>query len=157
MGRPRKIGGGGGEWLKRLFYAIWTSRRKTAKGRETDMSVLDDFYRAQGSDIQAVISRLGAGEELVARLLVRFRDDESFRKLTDALAGGDTHTAFLMAHTLKGVCANLGIGHLGAVASEMTELLRAGDIDAARELYPALELEYANVSAWLGRLEQPGQ
>ena len=153
MGRPRKNGGGGG-WLKRLFYAIWTSHRKTAKGRETDMSVLDDFYRAQGSDIQAVISRLGAGEELVAKLLIRFRDDESFQKLTDALAGGDTHTAFLMAHTLKGVCANLGIGRLGAVASEMTELLRAGDIDAARELYPALELEYANVSAWLGRLGQ---
>lgn len=118
------------------------------------MSVLDDFYKSQGSDIQAVVSRLGAGEELVARLLVRFRDDESFQKLTDALTGGDTHTAFLMAHTLKGVCANLGIGRLGAVASEMTELLRAGDIDAARKLYPALELEYANVSAGLELLGQ---
>ena len=47
--------------------------------------------------------------------------------------------AFRAAHTLKGVAANMGLLRMQEAASALTEALRAGDMDSARALYPAVE------------------
>ena len=73
------------------------------------MSNLEQFYTEVGSSAATIISRLGGSEALVLRFLAKLPSDPSFELLRDTLEKGDTDTAFRAAHTLKGVCANLGV------------------------------------------------
>ncbi len=56
------------------------------------------------------------------------------------------------AETLKGICLSLGFGCLYRHAAAVTELLRGGDITAARQAFPALEQEYIKVTGLLREL-----
>ena len=62
-------------------------------------------------------------------------------------------TAFRAAHTLKGVCQNLGFDALYDPASALTEALRGGTLDGADTLFPPVEKEYQRVVAALKELE----
>lgn len=111
---------------------------------------IEQFYASIGADSTEVISRLAGSTALVERFLIKFRDDGSFSELKTALDAGDTKTAFRAAHTLKGVCANLGLTRLLEQSSSVTELLRAGSLEEARQAFPALASEYECVINALG-------
>ena len=65
------------------------------------------------------------------------------RQLETALADKDAETAFRAAHTLKGICLNLGFDNLFAPSQELTEKLRgATTIEGTDELFAAVEKEY---------------
>ena len=106
---------------------------------------LEQFYKIVGSDYKEIIDRLGGNELLVIKFLNKFRLDNSFNELKNKLNENDTNEAFRMAHSLKGICANLGIQSLFVKASNVTELLRSGNINDAKKEFPDLEKEYNNV------------
>ena len=54
------------------------------------------------------------------------------KELTESLKEKDGECAFRAAHTLKGVCANLGLDRLYEADCELTEKLRGRQIEAAR-------------------------
>ncbi len=116
------------------------------------MYTLKQFYEAVGSDVREVLDRLGGNEAFVMRFLRKFASDKSFEELQTSLDSGDVETAFRAAHTLKGVCANLGITRLFGQASEITELLRAGGLDDARLKFSEVEHEYKHVLEALEKL-----
>ena len=91
---------------------------------------LEQMYAAIGGDYKAVMERL-----------------------KKALEAQDAPTAFRAAHTLKGVCQNLGFDALYAPASALTEALRGGTLDGADTLFPPVEKEYQRVVAALKELE----
>ena len=105
------------------------------------MTTLEQAYHEIGSDYEGVTNRL-MGDALIARFVGKFFEDESFAKLGEALAAQDVKAAFMAAHTLKGVCQNLGFDNLYAPSSELTELLRAGSLEGADELYEKVAAEY---------------
>ena len=70
-----------------------------------------------------------------------------------ALEEKDAPTAFRAAHTLKGVCQNLGFDALYVPSSALTEALRGGSLDGADELFPPVEKEYQRVVEALKALE----
>lgn len=112
---------------------------------------LEEFFRLTGGDAAGTVSRLG-GAAAATRFLRLFPVDGSFSALTAALAWGDAEAAFRAAHTLKGVAANLGLERLRALASDMTECLRAGDSAGAQALLPSAEAAYRQVLDGLDRL-----
>ncbi len=116
------------------------------------MNDLGQFYDAVGANADEVIGRLGGDPTLAMHFLAKFQEDSSFRALCAALDGGDVETAFRAAHTLKGVCANLGLQTLFSKASDVTELLRAGEMENAKRALPALEAEYNHVCVLLAGL-----
>ncbi len=89
---------------------------------------LTEFYDTIGGDYGGTVARF-MGEERVMRFALKFENDPSFDKLCEALENGNVSEAFIAAHTLKGVCQNLGFDGLYKVASEITEILRAGKTD----------------------------
>lgn len=105
------------------------------------MTTLEQAYHELGADYEGVTNRL-MGETLVARFVGKFFEDENFAKLGEALAAQDVEAAFVAAHTLKGVCQNLGFDNLYAPSSELTEVLRAGSLEGADELYAKVVAEY---------------
>ena len=69
------------------------------------------------------------------------------RTIKESLKKGLAEDAFRAAHTLQGVAANLGFSALYENATEITEALRGGDLNAAAALFPALEEKYSKVIA----------
>lgn len=73
------------------------------------------------------LSLIGNQTDLYDRFLHAFVAEPSFAELTRALEAGDAGSAFLHAHTLKGLCAQLGLSALGEEASAVCELLRGAN------------------------------
>ena len=113
------------------------------------MDKLEKFYAEVGADYNEVLGRLGGIPALVEKFLSKFEADGSMAELEQKLAAGATEEAFRAAHTLKGLCANLGIQKLYEASSAVTELLRAGDLDGARLGLPTLKKEYDRTLAAL--------
>ena len=97
---------------------------------------IKELYEAVGGDYEDIYSRFG-NEEMIKMFLDMFLREPSFGKLKEAMEADDMETAFAMAHTVKGVCANIAFKRLQELSSELTEDLRGGkDIAAAKELFP---------------------
>lgn len=82
-----------------------------------------ECYEKMGSDFSGVLSRLGS-EALISKFAVKFLNDRSYEELRSACAEGRGEDAFRAAHTLKGVCSNLGFDRLYEASSALTEKLR---------------------------------
>ena len=92
---------------------------------------LKEVYEKIGGDYDDVVRRL-MGEKLVRKFLLKFLDDKSYADLERTLSEGDYKEAFRAAHTLKGVCANLGFTQLFKVSRDITEELRGGNPDESK-------------------------
>jgi HPt (histidine-containing phosphotransfer) domain-containing protein len=92
---------------------------------------IKECYEAMGGDYEDVLKRL-MNEARIQKFALMFKKDPSMSQLTQAMETGDVETAFRAAHTLKGICANLGFKSLFEVSYDITEALRAGDMEQAK-------------------------
>ena len=103
---------------------------------------IKECYEAMGGDYEDVLKRL-MNEARIQKFALMFKKDPSMSQLTQAMDAGDVETAFRAAHTLKGICLNLGFDNLFAPSQELTEKLRgATTIEGTDELFAAVEKEY---------------
>ncbi|MDO4854294.1 MAG: Hpt domain-containing protein [Coriobacteriia bacterium] len=105
------------------------------------MATLKEAYEQMGADYSDVLKRL-MNDALVTRFATKFLDDASFDALKEALEAGDAKQAFMAAHTLKGVCSNLGFTNLYEPVYQITETLRGGSLEGSDVLFPQVEAEY---------------
>ena len=85
---------------------------------------IQECYHDLGGDFSRTEMRLPS-IGMIQRFLMRFPQDPTFSELCQAMEAGDREAAFRCAHTLKGVCANLGFDRLLGSAGRLTEALRA--------------------------------
>lgn len=103
---------------------------------------LEACYAQMGANYEDVLRRMGK-EDRVRRFLLMLPGEPSYPTLQRMLEEGNGPEAFRAAHSLKGVCMNLGLTALGEAASELTEELRSGDItEAARVRFQAVREAY---------------
>ena len=100
-----------------------------------------ECYEQMGADYEEVLRRLSS-EALVKRFALKFLNDKSFAELEKGLADGDAENAFRGAHTLKGVCSNLGFQELYEVSAALTEKLRGREIAGSEELFAQVKASY---------------
>lgn len=101
-----------------------------------------EAYEKIGADYDDVLKRL-MKPDFVERFAGKFLDDGSFEQLRQGLEDADPKTAFLGAHTLKGVCQNLGLSNLFEPANELCESLRGGEIpENADQMFEIVKAEY---------------
>jgi histidine phosphotransfer protein HptB len=111
------------------------------------MADIKAAYEKIGADYDDVLRRLSS-EALVERFAGKFLQDQSFSQLEAGLAAGDAQAAFMAAHTLKGICSNLGLTNLYEPVYAITESLRGGSLDGADELLVPVREQYeATVAA----------
>lgn len=100
----------------------------------------EECYRKFGGNYEDVLTRFGSAE-LVTRFALQFLDDTSYDEMQKALKEGNAEAAFRAAHTLKGLCSNLGFTTLWKAAGALCEDVRAGkeicaaDVGAIRSAY----------------------
>ena len=110
-----------------------------------------ECYESIGSDFDGVLLRLGS-ESIIKKFAIKFLDDKSFENLTQMLAQKNLDEAFRQAHTLKGICLNLGFDKLFKVSSQLTQILRTGTFDGTDELYKKVKEQYQITVDAIGNL-----
>ena len=100
------------------------------------MATLEKCYEEMGGDYKGVLGRL-MKEERIVRFLGKFKNDNVWETLEKSVEAKQWEEAFRAAHSLKGMCANLGITRLENSSSELTEALRNGE--PAVDVSPLLE------------------
>ena len=102
---------------------------------------IKECYEQMGADYEDVLGRL-RNEALIRKFAKKFLEDGSFQMLKDGLAKKDGEMAFRAAHTLKGVCQNLGFDNLYEPSFDITEKLRGRDTEGCEELFAKVEEQY---------------
>ena len=90
----------------------------------------------------------------IRKFALLFLKDDSMANLRAATEAEDPEKAFYAAHTLKGVCLNLGLTGLYTPVNRITELLRAGKLKEALLVMPSVEQAYKATYEGLKALEQ---
>lgn len=90
--------------------------------------ILAECYEAMGGDYESVRQRIPK-DEMIERFLKKFLADPCFGNLGTSLQEVNFPEAFRAAHSLKGVCYNLGLTRLGDSAAVLTDLLREKDTE----------------------------
>lgn len=85
--------------------------------------LLKECYDAFGGSYESVKERISK-DEIIEKFVKKFLKDLCYSDLCQAVEKEDYEEAFKAAHSLKGVCANLGFANLTASVSNLTELLR---------------------------------
>lgn len=104
---------------------------------------VQECYESMGSDFEDVLARMGS-EAMVKRFALKFLDDSSYSNLVKAVEEQNAEEAFRGAHTLKGICLNLGLDRLGTASAELTERLRGKEFVDYEEAYREVQKEYQN-------------
>ena len=92
----------------------------------------------RGLDVRAGLANVAQNRELYLELLCRFADRYSAtsQELRDLLDDEDREGALRLAHTVKGVAANLGALDLAAAARQLEQgIQRGGSFDVLLEAY----------------------
>ncbi|MGN1095922.1 MAG: Hpt domain-containing protein [Eubacteriales bacterium] len=120
---------------------------------------IEECYKKLGGSYSDIKMRLPS-DKLIIKFITKFLNDDSFNNLCAGMQNGKRDEAFRAAHTLKGVCQNLGFDTLILSAGKLTELLRA-DVpqmpEGAAELFSDVKRDYENtVSVIREYLEENG-
>ena len=86
---------------------------------------LQELYSVIGGDYDAA-KRILPMDKLISKFIVRLLSEDSCDRLIKAAAENDSKGMFEAAHSMKGVCANLGLLSLSSMASEVAEEFRPG-------------------------------
>lgn len=121
--------------------------------RKIRTMTVKECYEIIESDYEGVIGRMGS-EGMVKRFALKFPDDPSYLNLEKAIQEQNAQAAFHAAHTLKGVCLNLGFDRLYKVSAQLTEKLRGGELDGYEALYGKVQKEYKNTIDAIRKIEE---
>jgi HPt (histidine-containing phosphotransfer) domain-containing protein len=102
---------------------------------------LKECYDALGGDYEGVLHRL-TSERLVQKFALKFLNDTSFDLLTQSMATKNYDEAFRAAHTIKGICLNLGFTQLFTSSNQLTEALRGAHYENIDALLTQTTLDY---------------
>ena len=87
-------------------------------------ALIEELKNGGGVDVSGALERMGDSEELYETILGMFLTDENYENLKAAMAAGDKENALNYAHTIKGMCGNLGLMNLFTYSDDMVETFR---------------------------------
>ena len=98
-----------------------------------------------GVDYEIVKQRFSNNESLIKKFVLKFPDDATYQQLQTAVQLADYDKILMMAHTLKGLSANLGFEKLSLRCSELVQYLREGHTQNVAYLNGAITEEYNKI------------
>lgn len=78
-----------------------------------------------GVEYDEVLQRFMGKEDFYLRMLKKFLDDKNYEGLKQTVEQKDWAGAFTYAHTVKGLCGNLGLGAMLEYIVPLTEEVRS--------------------------------
>ncbi len=113
---------------------------------------------AIGVDTGSALNRFMGNTNLYAKFLLKFPKDDNFSKLKAAIDVKDKDGAFMSAHTVKGVAANLGLDPISAKIEQLVEIFRGAETYPENadilSLYNEASEKYEEICSVIKRYEQ---
>ncbi|WP_082989587.1 Hpt domain-containing protein [Christensenella intestinihominis] len=135
--------------------SLWDAVKAEEQQSQENQVTIEECYAGLGSSYEKVVARLGKRER-VEKFLSRFPADESYPTLCGAIEEGRGEEAFRAAHSLKGICMNLGLETLYGAANALTEALRGRRVTGeAKMLFAQVRNEYDRTTSYIGKLAEP--
>lgn len=91
---------------------------------------------------------------MVKKFAIKFLSNSSFQDLEDGLKEKDAEKAFCAAHTLKGICLNLGFDAFYEVSAALTEKLRGRELTGYQADFAAVKECYEKTVAAIKAFEE---
>ncbi len=113
---------------------------------------LEECYKLMGGNLEDTIKRID-NVKLITTIVRSFPNDPSFNELKTAYENKDVDLAFRAAHTLKGICLNLGFDQLSKDVCEITEIFRSKTFDGSEELYKKICDNYSLTISAISNLD----
>ena len=104
-------------------------------------------------DIKGSLERFSNFEPMYIKYLKRFLTEPTYAALKEAIAAQDFKGIETQAHTLKGICGNLGFTTLFDMFNKVVQAVRAGDNDLALKLCAQAEPEVQKVCDAIAQLD----
>ena len=104
-----------------------------------------------GVDWDELLDRFMGNEDLIAKFMLKFLNDQSMSDLTKYMGEGNISEAFKAVHTLKGVSSNLALKGFLTPVLELTEIYRAGSSVGAIEKYNQIKPKYDDLIVILNK------
>ena len=111
-----------------------------------------EFYDRIGGDYSGTLARF-MSEKRILRFVRMFPEDPSFREVERFLSEDSLEQAFHSAHTLKGVCLNIGFTRLYEHANDITEALRERNDEKVKDCFPRLKECFNEILGGIAELE----
>jgi two-component system, sensor histidine kinase and response regulator len=114
----------------------WAKPRAEAEGAiARPVKAVDEITlpAIEGVDVAGGIKRVAGNKRLYRDLLLQFaaKQADAPEQIAAAIGSGDRKLAERIAHTVKGVAGNLGLGQVFAAAEKLEKTIRQGDrVDA---------------------------
>lgn len=102
-------------------------------------------FEAAGINVDSAMKRFMDDEDMYCSFLNRFLTDNLINELSTALSQKDIKHAFDVAHTMKGVCANLSLDAINAILNPMVEVLRKDSLEGLDMEYERLLTVYSDI------------
>ena len=116
---------------------------------------IEECYNQLKGDYSDAKSRLGS-DSLIEQFIMMFPRDKTMETLRKAVAEGNIEESFRVAHTLKGLAANLSFTKLAQASSNLTEQLRPLKQKADPEMVAEIEALYKLVMETLESYKNKG-
>jgi CheY-like chemotaxis protein len=131
-----------------LFATLkrWTKPRQVrtpgAEGRPAELVDDETLLEIDGVDMAGGLKRVAGNKRLYRDLLMQFaaKQSEAGSQILAAIESGDTKLAERIAHTVKGVAGNIGLGKVFTVAEKLERA-----IHESHQGVPAVVDEFARV------------
>jgi PAS domain S-box-containing protein len=115
----------------------WAKPRQAAIGEEIKPTMARNeiiLPEIEGVDLEGGLKRVVGNKRLYRDLLLQFasKQADAPAQISAALESGDRKLAERIAHTVKGVAGNIGLGQVFVAAEKLEKAIRHGDeVDAA--------------------------
>ena len=104
-----------------------------------------ELLSEMGINEAETLERFGGIQMLLEKMLKNFLDDQNFAGLKEEVEQGDAEAAEHAAHTLKGMCGNLGMAELSRLNADFVDRLRGGDASGMKEDLAGIAREYERI------------
>ena len=121
------------------------------------MDNLKNDLLALGVDYDTALERFLGKSDFYEEFLFMFLEDEQMQTLEESLQKKDITMAFKAAHTLKGLCGNLGFKNLLQYIFPMVEILRSGSLSETDSLMADLSEAYNMLCSTLSKYQEQMQ
>jgi len=112
-----------------------------------------ECYEIMNGDYEDVKRRF-LSDTRIRKFALLFLGDNSMEELREAMERRNREKGFQAAHTLKGICLNLGFAGLFVPVNRITEMLRAGFFEKAEKEMLAVEEAFEKTMKGLHELEK---
>jgi len=106
-------------------------------------------------EVESAKERFMGNNALFLKFLYEFPNRSLFGDLDNAIKAGDANTAFEVAHTMKGIAANLSLKAIAQPLHEVVEVLRKRELPSD-EQWEALSQAYQRTVEDIARIKEEG-